>query len=156
MMKQIVLAVLLVGGATAAHAQTQQASRPADTPSSATVSTGDFNTSGQIAGSALIGAKVKNANKETVGAVDDVYVDKDGSIKTVVVAVGGFLGVGSKDVGVKWSDLTYGRDGNSLLITTSLSKDDLKGMPDFTKAERRKPAPAAPAAPMVPAPSKSH
>jgi hypothetical protein len=148
MMKQLVLAAFLASGAMAAYGQTQQAARPADSaPAQRTVSTGDFDVHGNMAGSAIIGAKVKNADKQTVGSVDDLYLDKDGSIKTVVIAVGGFLGVGSKAVAVKWSDLKYGRDGDSLVITTSLSKDDLKGMPDFTVSERRKPAPpsAAPA-----------
>lgn len=148
MMKHLVLAAFLASGATAAYAQTQQASRPADaTPmtSQRTVSTGDFNVSGQMAGSAIIGAKVKNDNKDTVGSIDDLYIGKDGTIKTVVIAVGGFLGVGSKAVAVKWNDLKYGRDGDSLMITTSLSKQELKAMPDFTASERRRPAPTSPA-----------
>ncbi len=156
MMKQLVLAAFLASGATASFAQTQQASRPDDTNAQRTVSTGDFNVSGQMAGSAIIGAKVKNQNKETVGSIDDLYVDKDGTIKTVVIAVGGFLGVGSKAVAVKWGDLTYGRDGDSLMVTTSLTKDALKAMPDFTQSERRKPAPpVSSSATSSPAPSKS-
>lgn len=151
MMKHLVLAAFLASGATAAVAQTQQASRPADAASKQhMVSTGDFNVSGQMAGSAIIGAKVKNENKQTVGSVDDLYVDKDGAIKTVVIAVGGFLGVGSKAVAVKWSDLSYGRDGDSLVVTTSLTKDALKAMPDFAASERRKPAPPASPVPAAP------
>jgi hypothetical protein len=152
MMKHLVLAAFLASGATAAFAQTQQATRPNDTAAQRTVSTGDFNVGGQMAGSAIIGAKVKNEGKETVGSVDDIYVDKDGIIKTVVIAVGGFLGVGSKAVAVKWGDLNYGRDGDALVITTALTKDALKAMPDFTQSERRKPAPPAttPSAPASP------
>ena len=44
-----------------------------------------------MAASALIGAKVRNGNKETVGKIDDIYLDKDGNIKTIVISVGGFL-----------------------------------------------------------------
>jgi len=150
MLKQLVLAAFLASGATAAYAQAPSSNQQAAAPAERTVSTGDFNKSGQMAGSAIIGAKVRNDKKETVGSVDDLYVDKDGSIKTVVIAVGGFLGVGSKAVAVKWGDLQYSRDGDSLVIMTSLSKDDLKGMPDFTQAERRKPAPPAASAPASP------
>ena len=152
MMKPLVLAAFLAIGATAAYGQTQQASRPADAaPVQRTVSTGDFDVHGNMAGSALIGAKVKNDSKQTVGAVDDLYLDKDGNIKSVVIAVGGFLGVGSKAVAVKWSDLRYDRNGDSLMVTTSLSKDELKAMPDFAASERRKPAPPSiSATPAVP------
>ena len=153
MMKQFVLATLLASAATFAYAQSptanspspasraQEASRP---PAAAerTVSTGDFDKNGNMSGSALIGTKVKNANNETVGSINDVYLDKDGAVKMVVISVGGFLGVGSKAVAVKWSDLTYGRDADTLKLTTNLSKEALTGMPDFTVTERRKPAPA--------------
>lgn len=159
MMKKLALAALLASTATIAFAQTtspsrspsspQTASRPATdaAPAERTVSTGDFDKNGNMSGNALIGAKVKNANNDTVGAVDDLYLNKDGSVQSVVISVGGFLGVGSKNVAVKWGDVQYGRDGDSLKLTTNLSKDQLKGMPDFTANERRKPAPAESSAP---------
>ena len=77
---------------------------------------------------------------ETLGGpVEDVYVDSSGGIKTVVVSVGGFLGVGAKDVAVKWSDLKFSRDDKSIVIVTGWTKESLKAMPDY-KYERRQPA----------------
>lgn len=115
--------------------------RPAtDRPSvAAATSTGDFNAAGEVSGNALIGATVRNDKRESVGKVEDVYVDNNGAIKTVVVSVGGFLGVGSKNVAVKWSDLKIARDDKSLVITTNWTKDSLKAMPDY-KYERQQPA----------------
>jgi hypothetical protein len=146
MLKPLVVATILTLGASAAHAQTQsQSPQQATAPAERTVSTGDFNVSGQMAGNAIIGARVRNDASETIGKIDDLYIDKDGSIKAVVVSVGGFLGVGAKDVGVKWEDLKFGREGDSLVVTTGLSKEALQAMPDY-KSERRQPAPP-PAAP---------
>ena len=105
---------------------------------SSTVSTGDFNANGQMAGSALIGAKVHNSNNDTIGSVEDIYIDNNGSIQAVVVSVGGFLGMGTKDVAVKWSDIKFGHDGKSLTLTTNWTKDSLKALPDY-KYERRQP-----------------
>jgi sporulation protein YlmC with PRC-barrel domain len=120
--------------------QLAQTTRPADQPNvAATTSTGDFNAAGEMSGNALIGATVRNDNREAVGKIEDVYVDNSGAIKTVVVSVGGFLGVGSKDVAVKWSDLKLSRDDRSIVITTNWTKDSLKAMPDY-KYERRQPA----------------
>jgi sporulation protein YlmC with PRC-barrel domain len=123
-------------------------SPPADrsaAPAERTVSTGDFNAHGDMSTYAVIGTKVKNQNNETVGSIEDIYMDKSGTVKTVVVSVGGFLGLGSKDVAVKWNDLDFGRDGNSIVIKTNWTKDSLKAMPDY-KYERRQvasePAPA--------------
>src|ERR1700716_238766 len=145
MLKSIVLAAFLTGGAMSAYAQTAptQPSAPAReaAPVERTVSTGDFNASGDMAASALLGTKVRNANKESIGKINEIYVDKDSKITVVIISVGGFLGVGSKDVGVKWSDLTFGQEDTSVVLTTSLTQDALMALPDYTKTERRKTAP---------------
>jgi sporulation protein YlmC with PRC-barrel domain len=104
-----------------------------------TTSTGDFNAAGDMSGAAVIGATVRNENHETVGKVQDIYVDSGGAIKKVVVSVGGFLGMGAKDVVVNWSDIRFSRDDTSLVLTTTWTKDSLKGMPGY-KYERRVPA----------------
>jgi len=124
---------------TADNRDRATADNRADNRSTAnTQSTGDFNTQGDVSANAVIGTTVKNANKDTVGSVEDLYVDGSGNIKTVVLSVGGFLGVGTKDVAVKWSDLKQTRDGSSVALTTSMSKDELKALPDY-KYERRQP-----------------
>ena len=118
----------------------RSADKPSDRPNvAATTSTGDFNAAGEMSGNALIGATVRNDKREAVGKVEDVYVDNVGAIKTVVVSVGGFLGVGSKNVAVKWSDLKFSKDDKSIVIMTSWTQDSLKAMPDY-KEERRQPA----------------
>ena len=165
MLKSVVFAAFLTCGAISAYAQTQttpaQPSSPAPTatPADRTVSTGDFNAKGHMAASGLIGTKVRNANKESIGKIDDIYLDKDAKVTVVVISVGGFLGVGSKDVGVKWSDLNFANEDSSLVVTTSLTKDALTALPDYTKTDRRKPAPpetaaAPPARPTPPTQSR--
>jgi hypothetical protein len=154
-LRHALLAAVIGGVAAVATAQAQTTPPTAPGQSSSrdsgmtasrsvptTESTGDFNAKGELSANAFIGAKVKNDAKETVGSVSDLYLDGEGNVKTVVMSVGGFLGVGSKDVAVKWSDLKHGRDGKSLALTTSLSKDDLKALPDY-KNERQQPSQAA-------------
>src|SRR5258708_9883711 len=148
MLKQLVVATALTCGAAVAYAQTPPSPSPTQMPRGNTAtapaveSTGDFNKAGDMAGSAIIGAKVHDATKkETVGSIQDVYLDDGGKVKVVIVSVGGFLGVGAKDVAVKWEDIKFGKDGKSLALTTSLTKDALKEMPDY-KSERQKPATA--------------
>ena len=46
----------------------------------------------------LTKAKVEDANGNSVGSVDDVTMDKKGKPTSLKVDVGGFLGVGDKDV----------------------------------------------------------
>lgn len=124
---------------TAASDRAPSAGRdPAATGSTAS-SGGHFNAKGGLSADAVIGAEVKNQAKETVGTVEDVYLDKSGNVQEVVVSVGGFLGVGNKHVAVKWSDIQFGRDGNSLMLTTNWTKNSLKAMPEH-KYERREQA----------------
>ena len=148
MLKQLVVATALTCGAAVAYAQSPPSPSPTQMPRSNTAtapaaeSTGDFNKAGEMAGSAIIGAKVRDdAKKEAVGSIQDIYLDDSGKVKGVIVSVGGFLGVGAKDVAVKWEDIKFGKDGKSLALTTSLTKDALKEMPDY-KSERQKPATA--------------
>ena len=163
MLKSVVLAAFLTCGAISAYAQTTPSKpaspAPAAAPVDRTVSTGDFNAKGDRAASALIGTKVRNANKESIGKIDDIYLDKDAKVTDVVISVGGFLGVGSKDVAVKWSDLTIAQDDTSVVLTTTLTKEALMALPDYTKTDRRKPAPpetatAPPARPTPPTQSR--
>jgi len=114
--------------------ETESANSASSAPT--TRSTGDFNVTGQMSAESLIGKTVKNATNESIGKINDFYLDASGEVKLVVVSVGGFLGVGSKDVGVPWHDLKFGRDGNSITIMTNWTKDSLKAMPDY-KDERR-------------------
>jgi sporulation protein YlmC with PRC-barrel domain len=109
-----------------------------------TTSTGDFNAAGEMSANAIIGATVRNESRDSVGQVEDVYVDTNGNIKKIVVSVGGFLGMGAKNVAVKWEDVKFSRDDKSVVITTGWTKDSLKAMPDY-KYERREQATTPPA-----------
>jgi sporulation protein YlmC with PRC-barrel domain len=59
--------------------------------------------------SKLIGVDIYGPDDKKVGDVTEVIVDKTGKVEMVTVGVGGFLGIGSKDVAipfeqVSWSD----------------------------------------------------
>jgi sporulation protein YlmC with PRC-barrel domain len=63
--------------------------------------------SGLWQGSKLIGLNVYNQQNENIGSIKQLMVDKDGTIKSVVIGVGGFLGMGERDVAVKFSELKW-------------------------------------------------
>ena len=54
----------------------------------------------------FIGQAVHNTAGERLGDVNDLAFDRKGHISTVVIGVGGFLGMGEKSVGVPFSALT--------------------------------------------------
>lgn len=79
----------------------------------------------------LEGATVYGADDDKVGKIDHVHVHGAGTGSTVVIDVGGFLGIGAKPVAVALGDLDLMRDedGNVHAVTT-WTKDQLKQMPE--------------------------
>jgi len=56
-----------------------------------------------------------------------VLVDKSGKISAVIVGVGGFLGIGEKDVAVSMSAIkTKTKDNNKWYLVMDATKDQLK------------------------------
>jgi sporulation protein YlmC with PRC-barrel domain len=89
-------------------------------------------------GSKLIGASVYGPDNQSIGEVSDLVVDGSGKVKAAVVGVGGFLGVGQKDVAIPFEALNVSRKPNSGSIdkiTVSYSKDELKNAPKFAYYE---------------------
>ncbi|MCY1665113.1 PRC-barrel domain-containing protein [Rhizobium sp. SL86] len=56
----------------------------------------------------LEGKTVYGSEGENIGEINDVLVSQDGSVNAVIIGVGGFLGIGEKDVAVQMSALQLG------------------------------------------------
>ncbi|MER9487241.1 PRC-barrel domain-containing protein [Mesorhizobium sp. M0563] len=93
----------------------------------------------------IIGESVYNGtgdNAENIGKVTDVVFDERGQVKSIVIGVGGFLGIGTKNVAFDFSKMQWAeRNGDRWLIAQT-TKDELTAHPDFD----RKPYDPAPAA----------
>jgi hypothetical protein len=57
--------------------------------------------------SSLIGRTVYNEQEENLGNINDVIFGEDGQVVAILIGVGGFLGIGQKDVGVQFSALQF-------------------------------------------------
>jgi hypothetical protein len=62
---------------------------------------------GQVMGSDLRGTRVYGSNNESIGDISDLLIDKQGQVVAAVVGVGGFLGIGQKDVAVPFQALDF-------------------------------------------------
>jgi hypothetical protein len=70
-----------------------------------------------------------------VGEVNDVVLDWNGGVKAVVLGVGGFLGVGEKNVAIEMSSLRKVResnDANDWFLVVNSSKELLTNAPAYT------------------------
>lgn len=88
----------------------------------------------------LIGANLKSrSDDENIGTISDLVIDENGQIAAVIVEVGGFLGLGKKEVAVSWNSIErrwIDKDDDHVL-SVNTTKDALKDAPEF-KAEARK------------------
>jgi len=64
--------------------------------------------------------------QNTVGKIDDVLMDKSGKITALMVGVGGFLGVGEKDVALPFTAVHSEKKNNKWYLTVDETKDSLK------------------------------
>ncbi|EPE96894.1 PRC-barrel domain-containing protein [Rhizobium grahamii] len=77
----------------------------------------------------LEGATVYGSNDQKVGKVDHVH--GTGETSTVIIDVGGFLGIGAKPVAVAANQLDFMRDEDGEVhAVTSWTEDQLKEMPE--------------------------
>ena len=138
MKRTLIAAVVLAGlsAQTAALAQStvspsNEPAVPMNTVKESDAPTPSLNISRDWRASKLIGSKVTNMQDQSVGAIDDVILDNDGKIVSVLVSVGGFLGLGEKRVAVAFKELLISRaeDGDPIVKVT-LSKQSLETAPD--------------------------
>lgn len=79
--------------------------------------------------STVIGSSVLNDANETIGKIDDLLVTRDGKEPYAVLSIGGFLGMGTHLVVVRYDSLKFGPDNK--IVLPGGSKDGLKMLPAF-------------------------
>jgi len=87
----------------------------------------------QLLATKLKGTNVVGSNDEKVGDVSDILFDKEGKILAYVVGVGGFLGIGAKDVALSPASFQImpASERESMKLKISMSKDELKNAAEF-------------------------
>ena len=78
-------------------------------------------------------ASVYDPNQNKIGSVDDLIINKDGTISKAVVGVGGFLGVGQKDVAIPFTELKVASNNDKSWLVLNMTKDQLKAPPAYDK-----------------------
>jgi putative membrane protein len=100
----------------------------------------------QMLASDLRGTEVKGANNEDVGDINDILLGRDGRIVAVIVGVGGFLGIGEKNVAIPFEALQIEGDQRATgttgagaqgtlqpnrIVLRGMTKSDLEAAPRF-------------------------
>lgn len=165
-MRMTSLAAIMVIAASTAMAQgttspgtttspsTAPSTAPSAAPSTSTTTTtttmekqsvtGQFYTrqAGEVRGSSLIGATVRNDQNDSIGEINELILNKDGQVVAAVIGVGGFLGIGEREVAVDFKSLKIEQDANaatnrgSVIVKMAATKDTLKGAPAWSWGDR--------------------
>jgi PRC-barrel domain len=78
--------------------------------------------------SKVIGSSVLNDSEESIGKIDDLLVTRDGKEPYAVLSIGGFLGMGTHMVVVRYDSLKF---VDNKIVLSGGSKDGLKMLPRF-------------------------
>jgi sporulation protein YlmC with PRC-barrel domain len=120
--------------------QTGQSTQPKDetaqqpTPSTDSTAAVTVDAKKAVLATSFIGSSVFTSNNENIGDINDLIFDDKGMIQAAIVGVGGFLGMGEKDVALPISKITVTRDeNNAIKLTVQASREELERAPAFDK-----------------------
>jgi hypothetical protein len=116
--------------AQTAPAPANNAAAPAAQTSSAKIDYVQMQSEGQWLASNVMGEAVRGPNNENIGEINNLLVDKDGRVTAAVIGVGGFLGIGEKDVAVPFNSLQLSNEADGT-ITLAATEEDLRNAPEF-------------------------
>ena len=153
-MFKTLMATTAIGGLMIGDAIAQTQPAPTPTPPAATTAPSDSTksssatmgdakfissqTADQWLSSSFIGMDVVGADDAKIGDVSDVLFTKDGQIIGYIVGVGGFLGIGAKNVALAPSSFTVvpassGSAATTGTATSATRSDDIKLKLSMTK-----------------------
>lgn len=79
----------------------------------------------------LLGKTIYNENGQKVGKVEDLIIAPDRNLSYVIIAAGGFIGIGRHDVAIPVMQI---QDQAGKLVMAGATKESVKAMPAFTYA----------------------
>lgn len=90
----------------------------------------------------ITGTTLQSPDGENIGDISDLILDGEtGQIQAVIVGVGGFLGIGQKQIAVAWDQLQINYDANE--ITSDLTEEEAEAAPEYVfRDQEQPPAPA--------------
>lgn len=77
---------------------------------------------------------------DDIGEINEIILTRDGEVQLVIVGVGGFLGIGEKDVAVNMAGLRFISDGqspDSYFVVVNATEDALNQAPAYERTSMR-------------------
>ena len=130
--------------ATGAFAQTTTPTAPANPPATGGTMVAPeapmvIRAEGNLA-SNIIGKRVYNGthdDADSIGSINDLVINPDGTVQAVVIGVGGFLGIGQKDVAIEFDLLRWEQRDNDRYLVVETTRESLEAQEEFDQAAFR-------------------
>ncbi|MCF1503241.1 PRC-barrel domain-containing protein [Afifella sp. H1R] len=140
LMASTAIAALLTTGAIA---QTQPAPQNETTQAqSTTEGVKTQQKQGEDLASSWMGQTVYSSagpDAEEVGDIDDLLVDENGNITAAIIGVGGFLGLGEKEVALDYDQFQVTQDQNGeMRLVVDATEEELKNAPEFQENDNQR------------------
>lgn len=88
-----------------------------------------------LAADLLLKAGVRGADGKIFGDVEDLILNEYNQVEGVIIGVGGFLGLGEKRIGVRYSALQFkDEDGKTIVSLPEATKEIIKALPAYKRA----------------------
>lgn len=83
--------------------------------------------------SELTDLNVRSATEEDeeIGSVSNILLDEDGQIVALIVGVGGFLGMGEKDVAIEWDSVELIHEDDDYVVRVNATRDALEEADEY-------------------------
>ncbi len=146
MASSALLALVSAGALTVAQAEDNSATKPlvveeqatTNQPAQTEAATADekLTPDRPTLASVYIGRAVYSSakpNSDKIGSVSDLIVGEDGTISDAVVGVGGFLGIGEKDVAVPFKDLQVVEKDGDIRLIYAATREQLEAAPELDR-----------------------
>lgn len=169
--------VALLATGSLAQDQTAAPATTTEAPAQSLLASGYLPTDTDNLASEIMGKPVYSStatDAEQIGDINNLVIGPDGQVAAVIIGVGGFLGIGEKNVAVDYTELQWTRAAdNTDRFVLATSKEALEAAPEFVArdnamnngmdtdgaaapavpADQSQPAMTAPADSMTPAPA---
>ena len=79
-------------------------------------------------GDEIVGQDLYTADGTEIGEIDNVVISKDGKQAAAVLGVGGFLGLGEREVAIPLDEISMGAEDR---LTTSMTKESIGALQPY-------------------------
>jgi len=124
--------VLAANGETLTVAQATNGMKPAlpkTAPEASTMMKDILPMLGRSEATKLLGHEVLDSQGKAIGEIEAIALGRDGHVSNVIVGVGGFLGVGERNVALAWGDLQMPKGADEIRVNKT--KTEIEKMPEY-------------------------